>query len=254
MQIKILITRPKLKDKDKFKNELKNKIKRKVLIDIIEVVKFKVDLQALEENIKLVDYYDIIGFTSQNAVELFYEFLVEKGHNLEKFKSKNFVAIGEKTAKKIKSIFNPTCSKKVIFPSSYSTEDLQKFLSSLNKRCLIFRSYISNKIKLPNVKEVYFYTLVPNIEVKDVAVIEKNYDYIILTSSYITKVFFETIQKYLAEKNLLDISQFFYSIGTKFVPIGPLTYQTILKFLSKEKIIDYPDKFTIEDTLKKLLI
>jgi len=252
--LKILITRPQIKNKDSFKEELEKKIKEiqkinknkaEIKIEILEVVKINPNIKVIEEALKEIDNYDLLGFTSQNGVEIFYEFIRKNKYNIS---NKKFLAIGEKTAKKIKDLFNPI--NKVVFPKTYTTKSLEKLLSKINQKCIIFRSSMSNKINLPNVKEVYIYNLIPDITQEDIEKTNvKNYDYIILTSSYITKVFFETIINSFGGNNIL--SNFF--INTKFIPIGPLTYKTTLEYINKDLVTKYPKIFTIEEVLIKII-
>ena len=228
--MKILLTRPKLKENNKLKEELQNEFK--IQVDILEIVKIKPIYSALKQAILNIDKYDYIGFTSQNSVSFFFNYLTKKNINLN-LKNKKWIAIGPQTAKKLQKIVNQT----ILIPPKYDTQNLQIFLKSINQKCLLLRSKLAIKINLPNVKEIYIYTLEPILKLKSNFLLQKPYDYLILTSSFITKIFFE---------NYTNIQANF------FVPIGPTTYKELLKYVDKTRIIQYPENYTIKDTLNKI--
>lgn len=226
--MKILVTRPKNKE-----NNVLEEIVHKELgidIDILELVRVKPIYRNINQAVKLLSDYRYIVFTSQNGVEIFFNYVIKKGKINLDLGDKNFVAIGPRTAEKIRSFIE----KNVTIPSIYTSENLEKLLSQIQENCLILRSAISNPIKLPNVKEIYIYELVPIKRIPSVGY----YEYVVLTSSFITKVFFERFR----EENF-----------GFFVPIGPLTYQELVKHVDKSKIIPYPASYTIMDALRLLI-
>ncbi len=224
---RILLTRPQSEENKELKKILEKEYD--VLIDIVEVVRIQVLYDNLNSAMEIIDKFDYIGFTSQNGVKIFFDFIKDRNFFV---RDKGFVAIGSMTAKKIKELFG--IQKEIIIPDKYDSESLRRKLSYFtNKNILILRSMLSLPIDLPNVKEVYIYTLVP------VCSGEKNlgsYDYVVLTSSFITKVFFEN-----------------FVVDTKFfVPIGPTTYNVLVKYVEKSKILNFPDNYTIRNAIERI--
>ncbi|MCS6955606.1 MAG: uroporphyrinogen-III synthase, partial [Candidatus Calescibacterium sp.] len=168
-------------------------------------------------------------------VELFYQYLKKskKEDYIDKIKEKGIIAIGPKTAEKIELLFS--VNKNIIIPSKYESKFLELLLDELGKKSLILRSSLSKKIRLPNVQELHIYTLYPS---KEIFCSLDSYDYVVLTSSFLTKIFFRFFKV-------------FPNFG--FIPIGPSTYDELVKHVDKSRIIDYPSSFTIRDALRKIL-
>ncbi|MFN3995077.1 MAG: uroporphyrinogen-III synthase [bacterium] len=225
--MKILLIRPKSKENASLKELFYKELG--IDVDILELVKIKPIYRNIEQAVKLLKDYEYIVFTSQNGVEIFFNYLRKNKIRID-LSNKNFAAIGPKTAEKI----NLFIKKNVTIPPIYTSENLEKLLSQIESKCLILRSILSNPIKLPNVKEIYIYELVPIKGVPSIGY----YRYVVLTSSFITKVFFEKFGK----------ENFDF-----FVPIGPLTYKELIKYVDESRIIPYPENHTITDTLRLLI-
>ncbi|MCS7243146.1 MAG: uroporphyrinogen-III synthase [Candidatus Calescibacterium sp.] len=231
--MRVLITRPKCDD-NKFLKDLLEK-EFGISIDIIEIAKIRPIYRNLKKAIDILDNFDYVGWTSQNGVELFYQYLKKnkKEYYIDKIRDKGIIAIGPRTAEKIEVLFS--VNKNIIIPPKYESRFLEFLLDELGRKCLILRSSLAKPIRLPNVQELHIYTLYPNREIFGSSV---NYDYVVLTSSFLTKIFFKFFKV-------------FPNLG--FIPIGPSTYDELVKHVDKSKIIDYPSSFTIKDALKKIL-
>lgn len=236
--MRILVTRPKSRDNIILKKNLEEKFG--ISLDILELVKIKPIYRNLKKSISIIDNFDYLGFTSQNGVEIFFRYLLKRADSssiLQSFVKKSILAIGPKTAKKI----NEFIDVKVLVPEKYYTKSLESLIAKIseNKKCLLLRSYFSIPINLQNVVEFYIYKLVPYLQNKKINNIDINrYTHVLLTSSYITKVFF---------------SVFDNSFSGFFVPIGPTTYQTLVSYVDNTKIINYPENYTIENAIIKII-
>ncbi|MFN3478050.1 MAG: uroporphyrinogen-III synthase [bacterium] len=225
--MKVLVTRPKSEENASLKELFHKELG--IEVDILELVKIKPIYPNIEQAVELLKDYEYIVFTSQNGVEIFFNYLKKNRINLD-LSNKNFAAIGPKTAEKINSFIK----KNVTIPPIYTSENLKNLLSQIESKCLILRSVFSNPIKLTNVNEIYIYELVPIEEVSSIGY----YKYVVLTSSFITRIFFEKFGK----------GNFDF-----FVPIGPLTYKELIKYVDESRIIPYPENHTITNALKLLI-
>ena len=94
---KICITRPK-KQSLEFKEKLMD-----LGAEVLEANSIKI--KSTEENLEIylayLESYDLIIFTSVNGVEIFFEYLVQKGYDIRKIKAK-FACIGDKTFEALK--------------------------------------------------------------------------------------------------------------------------------------------------------
>ncbi|MEN3015127.1 MAG: uroporphyrinogen-III synthase [bacterium] len=233
MRNKVILTRPKLEQNKIIKKQLEKDFNIKVkILELVEIVPIDFNIKKA---IGIVDLYDCIGFTSQNGVEIFYSYLANYSRDgIEKIRKKTIVAIGPKTAEKIKQLYN---IDNVYIPSEYTSESLEVMLSKMKLKTLLLRSALSRKINLHNVDEIYIYNLHP-IQNKP-RIHLNNYDLIILTSSFITKIFFS---KYAAN----DFKGFF-------IPIGPTTHKELLKYVGVDKIIQHSHSYTISDAVSRVI-
>ncbi len=243
---KILITKKKLEVGNAF-TELENKGNHIYYFPTIEIIPMQ-DYSNLDYQIREIETYDYIVFTSRNSVKFFLERikLYEKNIN-----SLTIIAVGSKTAE----ILNTNQIKVDFFPKEFSSKgiikelDLNKFR---NKKVLIPTSNISEKILY---KELISYGAeVLQIPVYDVRIpqtncyydekkiIEKNPPNIIAFTSpsnflnYIKIFSIDNLNSYFSDKII--------------VAIGTITENKIKSFGLKVSIVGKP--FTVKALAKEI--
>ncbi len=196
-------------------------------IPTIKIEKIENNIE-LENEIKQIQAYSYIIFSSKNAVEIFFDKLNEMGYDCRALYNIKICAVGSETAKYIKSRgINPD-----IVPKKYVAEGLYEELKDLvneNDRILIpraknARDFIINKLSEScSVKEVITYESVIDSSKKDEAlkiIQNEELDYITFASSSTVKNFITLI----GEENLNKLNDL------KIISIGPITTKTIEEF------------------------
>jgi uroporphyrinogen-III synthase len=279
----------------KINKELNNEIKELQLNKNLKIYFLKVNkIIPLKKNIlKAINLIqnnkDIthIVFTSQNGSVLFFDFIYKNRLNnvIDILRTKEFLAVGSKTAQSIKK----NGFDNIIYPSKFLTSDLADLIININKNSskklyfLILRSKISNtelinKLKKAKAKfkEIHIYTLKPNNRFKktkeykilkmllklkdnsnlyDYGIIEKNTKekiYLIFTSPSNSKTFF----RYFKIEELITNQK------VKFLPIGPITAKEIQNYFRNknienislnQKILKFPENYTLKDCILKII-
>jgi uroporphyrinogen-III synthase len=285
----------------KINKEFNNEIKELQVNKNLKIYFLKVNkIIPLEKNIlKAVNLIqnnkDIthIVFTSQNGSVLFFDFIYKNKLNnvIDILRTKEFLAVGNKTAQSIKK----NGFDNINYPSKFLTSDLADLIININKNSskklyfLILRSKISNpelinKLKKAKVKfkQIHIYTLKPNNSFKktkeykilkillklkdnsnsylyDYGIIEKNTKekiYLIFTSPSNSKTFF----RYFKIEKLITNQK------VKFLPIGPITAKEIQNYFKKyyrnknieninlnQKILKFPENYTLKDCILKII-
>jgi uroporphyrinogen-III synthase len=283
----------------KINKELNNEIKELQLNKNLKIYFLKVNkIIPLKKNIlKAINLIqnnkDIthIVFTSQNGSVLFFDFIYKNRLNnvIDILRTKEFLAVGSKTAQSIKK----NGFDNIIYPSKFLTSNLADLVININKNSnkklyfLILRSKISNselinKLKKAKAKfkEIHIYTLKANNSFKktkeykilkillklknnsnlyDYGIIEKNTKekiYLIFTSPSNSKTFF----RYFKIEKLITNQK------VKFLPIGPVTAKEIQNYFKKyyrnknieninlnQKILKFPENYTLKDCILKII-
>ena len=279
----------------KINKELNNEIKELQLNKNLKIYFLKVNkIIPLKKNIlKAINLIqnnkDIthIVFTSQNGSVLFFDFIYKNRLNnvIDILRTKEFLAVGSKTAQSIKK----NGFDNIIYPSKFLTSDLADLIININKNSnkklyfLILRSKISNselinKLKKAKAKfkEIHIYTLKANNSFKktkeykilkillklknnsnlyDYGIIKKNTKekiYLIFTSPSNSKTFF----RYFKIEKLITNQK------VKFLPIGPITAKEIQNYFRNknieninlnQKIIKFPENYTLKDCILKII-
>jgi uroporphyrinogen-III synthase len=283
----------------KINKELNNEIKELQLNKNLKIYFLKVNkIIPLKKNIlKAINLIqnnkDIthIVFTSQNGSVLFFDFIYKNRLNnvIDILRTKEFLAVGSKTAQSIKK----NGFDNIIYPSKFLTSNLADLVININKNSnkklyfLILRSKISNselinKLKKAKAKfkEIHIYTLKANNSFKktkeykilkillklknnsnlyDYGIIEKNTKekiYLIFTSPSNSKTFF----RYFKIEKLITNQK------VKFLPIGPITAKEIQNYFKKyyrnknieninlnQKILKFPENYTLKDCILKII-
>lgn len=196
-------------------------------IPTIKIEKIENNIE-LENEIKQIQAYSYIIFSSKNAVEIFFDKLNEIGYDCRDLYNIKICAVGSETAKYIKSRgINPD-----IVPKKYVAEGLYEELKDLvneNDKILIpraknARDFIINKLsEICSVKEVITYESVIDSSKKEEAIKiiqSEEVDYITFSSSSTVKNFITLI----GEENLNKLNDL------KIISIGPITTKTIEEF------------------------
>jgi uroporphyrinogen-III synthase len=279
----------------KFNNEIKElQVNKNLKIYFLKVNKIiPLDKNILKAVNLIQNNKDIthIVFTSQNGSVLFFDFIYKNKLNnvIDILRTKEFLAVGNKTAQSIKK----NGFDNIIYPSKFLTSDLADLIININKNSnkklyfLILRSKISNpelinKLKKAKVKfkQIHIYTLKTNNRFKktkeykilkillklkdnsnlyDYGIIEKNTKekiYLIFTSPSNSKTFF----RYFKIEKLITNQK------VKFLPIGPITAKEIQNYFKKyyrnknieninlnQKILKFPENYTLKDCILKII-
>lgn len=231
---KICITRPKGQNEE-FKQKFLELGAEVVETHVLKIKSLEENLKNYIEDLKKADY---VLFTSVNAVNIFFNYLVKLRFDIRNIKA-IFACIGEKTEKElIKRGIVPE-----IVPEQFIAEDLYEKLShrikekdlviiprSLNARPFL-KEALEGKckvIEIPiyKVEEIYSH----NIPLDDI-------DYFTFTSPSIVRTFIKNYGK--------D-----YLMGKKVVAIGPITSNELLN----NGIPNYvAEKYTIQGIVEKIL-
>jgi len=187
-----------------------------------------------------------IIFTSQNGVEIFFDFLAKIGKDSRVFANSKIAAVGEKTADKLREYgIIPD-----FVPTVFTSEQLAKQLISCenleNKNVLLLRSLQADKI-LNDILEKAGANLVdsPVYEIapdqSDTETVEQNLkagciDWLTFASPSAVKFFFEKFSPALVKSSKVKIAS-----------IGPVTSQQLKKFGIK------PDIEAAEHTIDSLI-
>lgn len=209
----------------------------------------KLENTKLINEIKNIEKYNYIIFTSENGVEIFFNELYNMGYDSRWFKDSKIVSIGKSTTEKLKQ-FGIIAD---IMPKTYKQEELYELLKDKVKKddnILLPRSEKGRKFiveelnKISNVCEIHTYTTVVDDSEKGNLVEklkDKNVDYITFTSSSTVKNFFEILDE--KDKELLE--------NVKLISIGPITSSTIDEF--GFKVYKEAKEYTIDGIVDTIL-
>lgn len=202
----------------------------------------------LIEEIKNIEKYNYLIFTSRNAVNIFFENLFKLGFDSRKLKNLKIVSIGTGTSEELKNngIIADIIPKRFVAESI--VECLNDVLSKDDKilipRAKEAREYLVDELsKISTVKEIKIYETIKMENNKEHIINlldSKSIDYITFTSSSTVKNFINIIGK----ENLDKLK------STKLVSIGPITSRTIEDF--NLKVYNEAEEYTIEGILKAL--
>ncbi|KGM94700.1 uroporphyrinogen-III synthase [Clostridium novyi A str. 4552] len=218
----------------------------------IEVPSIKIEEifpnDKLIEEIKDIEQYNYLIFTSRNAVKIFFKNLFKIGFDSRKLGSLKILSIGTGTSEELKNngIVADIVPKRFVAESI--VESLKDILSKDDKilipRAKESREYLVKELnKLCNVKEVKIYETVKMENNKEYVLnlLDSNaIDYITFTSSSTVKNFIYIIGK----ENIDKLKH------TKLVSIGPITSRTIEDF--NLKVYNEAEEYTIDGILKVL--
>lgn len=202
------------------------------------------------EEIKKVNEYNYVIFTSQNGVKIFFERMYNLGLDNRQLSDAKIVAIGNTTAEEIKKYhINPD-----IVPSNYVAESIYKEVApllSVSDKILIprakeARNYLVDELeKICTVKELKIYQTVlgqgieKKEEIKEL-ILNNKIDYITFTSSSTVKNLINMLD------NHTDILN-----KTKLISIGPITSKTIIDH--GLKVHKEAEKYDIDGIIKVLV-
>ena len=231
---KILITRE-YKDSKRLADRLKALGYFPIIFPTIKTVPLKFDTENLTN-------YDIYIFGSRKGVKYFFE----KFKDLNSFKDKKFIAVGEKTARELKGLGFTD----VLIPEEYSSLGVLKLIKDnwqyfKDKKILFPKSKIGVDLlekNLPNVKPIYVYDTVFNKpdNIKDVEDLLKKKEIFIAV--------FTSPSTFLGFKNIFKDNWKIYLESTNIISIGKTTYKK-LKEENLNKIF-IPEKATEEEIIK----
>jgi uroporphyrinogen III methyltransferase/synthase len=198
------------------------------------------DYSPLDNAIKGLDKYDIIIFTSANAVQRFIDRLWTKDYDIRSFKDARIVAIGPKTAQAIEAL-RIRVDK---IPEEFKAEGLIALLKDdvRGKRILIPRAQEARKVLVDELQRLgamvevvpVYKTVKAEIKHDMHSILKEGVNLAIFTSSSTVINFFD-----MFEHNAFDILK-----HADIACIGPITARTI-KDMGLEVSIQ-PESYTIE--------
>ncbi|MGO1371220.1 MAG: hydroxymethylbilane synthase [Senegalia sp. (in: firmicutes)] len=221
----IVVTRPR-KQNDSMIKKLKEYGANPVEFPTIKIKNLK--NEKLKNEIKDIEKYNYIIFTSNNAVEIFFDELYDMGYDARWIGKAKIVSIGKSTTRKLSEYG----IRADLTPETYLLEELYELLKNKvtkDDNILLPRSEKGRKIiveqlnKISNVCEVHTYTTVADDSEKENLIEKlnnKEIDYITFTSSSTVENFFKIIDD-INKKLLNDV---------KIISIGPITTSTINEF------------------------
>ncbi len=205
--------------------------------------------EELDQQIKNVQEYSYIIFTSQNAVKIFFNRLNELDFDVRKLSNTKIVAIGPATAKdlKKKGIIADIVPPKYVAESIY--DELKDLLVEDDKilipRASEARDYLVDKLnEICYVKEVKIYNTVLGDGNKDkiLEMLDSNeLDYITFTSSSTVK----NLIKIVGKENIYKLKK------AKLISIGPITSNTVTDF--NLEVYKEADDYTIDGILNTII-
>tara|TARA_Y100000590_G_scaffold25787_4_gene29159 strand:+ start:6817 stop:8331 length:1515 start_codon:yes stop_codon:yes gene_type:complete len=205
----------------------------------------------IQKNIKNIDNYDWLIFTSVNGVEIFFDQFIKKYKDIRMLGNVRIAAIGSETARAIAKLkINVD-----LVPKTFTAEGLVdsfKIKQIKNSRILIPRAQLARDTLVKQlrsmsntVRELKIYdTVLPTIESKreiQKRVYKNNIDYITFTSSSTVDNFF----KYISPLQIKKQKRIAY------VCIGPITAKTLRKYKIKPSLIC--NKYTIDNLVKEIV-
>lgn len=186
-----------------------------VEIPSIEVNKINKDL--LDNSIENIDNYDLVVFTSVNAVEIFFNRIFKNKMDLRILGTLKFAVVGKSTYSKLKE-FGIYAD---FMPETFVGEDLGRLLNNElkeNSKILLPRSQRGRKklldilSKKHNVDEIHIYNI--NQPKIDFNVNDVDLDYLTFTSPSTFNNFYDRVEKDYFE-------------NVKVISIGPITSKAI---------------------------
>ncbi|RUM61596.1 MAG: hypothetical protein DSY66_01770 [Persephonella sp.] len=231
---KILITRE-YEDSKRLRDRLKALGYFPIIFPTIKTV-------PLEFNTENMTDYDVYIFGSRKGVKYFFE----KIKDLNSFKDKKFIAVGEKTASELRKLgFSD-----VLIPDEYNSLGVLKLIKDnwqyfKDKKIIFPKSKIGVDLlekNLPNVKPIYVYNTVFN-KPDNIRNVED-----LLKRKEISITIFTSPSTFLGFKNIFKYNWKNYLENTNIISIGKTTY----KKLKKENLnkIFIPEKATEEEIIK----
>ncbi|MEJ8555289.1 uroporphyrinogen-III C-methyltransferase [Tepidibacter sp. Z1-5] len=205
--------------------------------------------EELDQQIKNIQEYSYIIFTSQNAVKIFFNRLNKLDFDVRKLGNIKIVAIGPATAKdlKEKGIIADIVPPKFVAESIY--DELKGLLVKDDKilipRASEARDYLVDKLnEICYVKEVKIYNTVLGDGNKDkiLEMLDSNkLDYITFTSSSTVK----NLVKIVGKENIDKLKK------AKLISIGPITSNTVSDF--NLEVHKEADDYTIDGILNTII-
>ncbi len=220
----------------------------KVLADRLENLGFipilfpTIKTVPLDFDTKNINNYDIFIFGSKKGVKYFFQ---EISSRLEELKDKEFIAVGEKTAEKLRDLGFTN----IKIPEVYSSEGVLNLLKNnwnyyKNKKILFPKAKRGIDLlekTLPNVKPLYVYETLFNRP--------KNIDEVkyLFENKKIKAVIFTSPSTFLGFKDIFKEEWQNFLKESKVISIGKTTGKT----LKEQRITDFyiPKKSTVEGIL-----
>ncbi len=222
---RILITRTR-KQASKLSEKLSELGARCYQVPTIEIKPLK--NPEIAEEIRKLESYNWLIFTSENGVEVFFERLFEENLDTRALSGVKIAAIGSGTKKKL---LNYGIKADVVPDGSFTQEGLLEAFDSVDlagKRVLIARAKKARNVLPKGLEERgAFVKVLPVYETicpedsreKLIGLLKEGVDVITFTSSSTVENFFKLLGE---EKELLS--------GVKFASIGPITSQTLKEY------------------------
>jgi uroporphyrinogen III methyltransferase/synthase len=239
---RILITRP-----PDGAGEMAEYIKKEggepVIIPAIELKRIR--SPEIEKTIKNLKKYDWLIFTSANAVEFFFEILLENKIDLRRLSHLKIGVIGEKTAESLqkKGIFPDLLPERFVAESI--VEEFKK-IQIKGKKILIPRAEVAREVLPEQLKNMgakvhvlpIYRTVKPRgLQKRIYEELKKGVDMVVFTSSSTVKNFME----------IKGIKKF---LNIPFAVIGPVTAETLTKYGFKPSVM--PEKYTAKSLVKEI--
>lgn len=216
----------------------------------IEIAKEK-DLSKLHQAFSNLDKYQWLIFTSVNAVEIFFEELLEKDYDVRDLKNILICAIGPATAKEVKK----RGLKVDIIPNEYRAEAIIEEMST--------KIQSGDKVLLPRARGAR--AILPDSLSDLGAEVDEIHIYEALTASLISQEKFELIKQghvdYITFTSSSTVSNFVKLIGrenvclvnekVKIACIGPITAETAIEHGFSIDIL--AENYTIDGLVEALL-
>lgn len=241
---KIVVTRARAQA-SKLTDILKEKGAEVIECPSIEISKIEPN-EELNEAIKnIVDYTHII-FTSQNAVDIFFEELY-KEYDARSLKAAQIVSIGPATTKQLKKYGIKADMQAKEFVAEGVIESLEGKLNKDSKILLPRAKEAREKLalelaKICEVKEIHIYETIKGINDEEILSELENQkiDYITFTSSSTVKNFYSMLNQ-AALKNIEE---------AKIISIGPITSKTVEDM--NKSVYKEADEYTIDGVVKAI--
>ncbi len=239
---RILITRP-LDGAEEMADYIRKEGGDPVVVPAIELKRIR--SPEIEETIKNLKKYDWLIFTSANAVDFFFEILLEKRIDIRNLAHLKIGVIGEKTYKSLnkRGIFPDVLPKKYVAESL--VEELRK-IKMKGKNVLIPRAEVAREVLPEELKnmgaEVHllpiYRTVKPRgFEKRVYEEMKKGIDMVVFTSP-------STVKNFMSIKGIKKI------LKVPLAVIGPITREALSDYGLEPSIM--PRKYTAESLVKEI--